>query len=478
MGLKDFFNKKKAGSNPLDNSGNDSTDDWNKTRESLKNKAKAKMGGNGGNFKDYIISKTLLNYSLYLGVGIGGFIGSRAYELGVVGEKLNNYKGATVFVSGPCKTAGRQRVPALTEDEVKITGQEYDEENKKLKKIIGVVRATREVVECDMNVTTVDALPLTSKIGQKPLRVPDINSVKVKRVADQSLLDLVGKTVSASGICKTDKGSQLQPFTDERLEILSVEATDDGKQILRGIKKIDKSAVYCDTEMVRYKEIEPFEDVIGKTIVASGICKNDKDSEIPAFTDEKIDVLSVVKGETSDFVLKGIKKSDKTAVFCKTDLIRYKIDNETKPVTEISVKKSYVGKVVLVTGVCIPDPRIPRSRGTQNIAFIKMLSSKVEVTEEVLNEDGSLRQIAGVAYDHGGGSGKNLFENVVCGGKKYPVTFSESSGDDSKGRAESIDEESPELKNKQADKKQGKDKEKGKKESDPKGEALVEPQAE
>jgi hypothetical protein len=261
---------------------------------------------------------------------LGFFMGARMHELGFLAQKFGgSLKGATVSISGSCDVNGRPRLPALAEDEVKIT-RVYSLDG--ASRIGGVIRKTRELIDCEQSKIAVDTLPLLSKMFSSPVAIPDISpSSLVAKDPEWKKLDQ--QTLLVSGVCRNAEGKQQDPFTDEQVEVTNVEASKsnlDGFTI-KGIKRSDKQAIVCDNTDIRF----------------------------------------------SFYV-----KDKKAAVVAEAPA------EPTKP-------KSYIGDTVLVTGICFPDSKIPKFKQRAKVAFYKLFNSKVKVTAEVLDENGKLKKISG-----------------------------------------------------------------------------------
>lgn len=260
-------------------------------------------------------------------------VGARLHEVGslsgVFGKDLKN---ATVYISGPCSFSESQKVAALAEDEVKVTG--FIEG-----KIIGVVRKTREVVECDLNKIAVDRLPILADFRKSPTQVPEIRRQESEIKIDPEWKKLAQQTLLMSGKCKSESGKEIPAFTDEVIDVTNVEQNKEAINsfVLLGIKKSDKIAVTCDSRYIKYSQYAP-----------------------------------------------------------KQEIKEIKIEKEEK------VSKSFLGETVLVTGTCFPDTRLPKHKQKQKVVFYPLVNARVQVTEEEIDEKtGKLKKFAGAALDAG-----------------------------------------------------------------------------
>jgi hypothetical protein len=188
---------------------------------------------------------------LLFGMAAGFFFGARLSEIGALeGLFGKDLKGATVYLSGPCKVNGVPRVPALAEDEVKITG-EVDG------MLTGVIRKTREVVLCDTKITAVDKIPVLSNWKKAPTQIPELEAMKID-AKDPEWKKLVQKTLIMSGSCFSTTGKELPAFTDEKVDVTDIkpDKEDSNNFIISGIKKADKIAVNCRNISVKYSIYE------------------------------------------------------------------------------------------------------------------------------------------------------------------------------------------------------------------------------
>lgn len=197
----------------------------------------------------------ILLVSMFAG---GFFIGARMHELGhlegVLGKDL---KGSSVMVSGPCQVGEDERIPALAEDEVKVTSIQDG-------MLVGVVRRTREVVTCDLAKIAIDKLPLLSNIGKTPAEIPELKEMTriSKEVAPYKMLE--NKVLLISGSCRNQlDAKELPPFTDEKVDVTSVEASKENNQIflISGIRRSDKVALVCSSKAIKYSLTDGSEPV-------------------------------------------------------------------------------------------------------------------------------------------------------------------------------------------------------------------------
>lgn len=270
---------------------------------------------------------------LVLGLVVGFLIGARMFETGHISRKA---KGANVRVSGPCKVGDRYRKPPLAEDDVKVA-QVSDGI------LTGVVRGTREVVECELSRVAVESLPLLSKLNSSPTKIPDLVAAQSEEPQkDMEVESLLQKTILASGLCLDGTtGDKLPAFTDESLDVVSAERNKEARSIsIRAIRRSDKRSLLC------------------------------------ASNDMKYTIASAVKGGPA---------------------------NEQAAAAEKESTEGHIKQVIYVTSICFLDHRIPRTKATQKIAFYRLTNSRVQVLEEKLTADKKgILYLAGSALEYGG----------------------------------------------------------------------------
>lgn len=251
----------------------------------------------------------------------GFFIGARMHELGhlegVLGKDL---KGSSVMISGPCLVDQELRNPSLAEDEVKVTSIENG-------RLIGVIRKTREVVDCEISKIAVDKLPLLANIGKTPTDIPEISkSIKVKKEPEYKLL--ANKVLLVSGSCKTQDGKSLPPFTDEKLDVTAVESSADINEFtVLGIRRSDKLAISCSSKAIKFSITDSSDPIVeikkipltyvNKRIVVTSKCMPDPRVSIPRGSDgRKIAFYRLVNSPVQ--VIEETLKSDELVKFTGT----------------------------------------------------------------------------------------------------------------------------------------------------------------
>jgi hypothetical protein len=290
-----------------------------------------------------------------LSVSITFFFTARLNEVGALaGFFGKTLKGATVYLSGPCLVDGKPKVPALAEDEVKITAEDEVKHS-----IMGVIRKTREVVECDTTKVAIDKIPPLSNFKKSPVQIPELPLVvaNVEPEKEPEWKKLLQKTLLMSGICVGSDGHTLPAFLDEKVEVTNVTPVKDSADqfVISGIKKKDSLAISCQNTAVQW---------------------------------------AIINNRSS---------SPETAVAAAA------------APAEPEKPKTYIGSILLVTSTCFPDPRIPKHSTLRKVAFYPYVNEKIQVTEESIDKTGKLRSFSGAALDSGA--------LVVCDDKRFPIYY-------------------------------------------------------
>lgn len=280
-----------------------------------------------------LISK-LLKMLIWNPVTIGAVmfvLGARMHETGYLAGVLGkDLRGASVTVSGSCTINGKLRVPTLAEDQIKITYVDGE-------KIQGVVRKTRELVDCKLSDIAIDKIPLLAHFGKSPAAIPELVAMENKEAKTPDFKQLEKKTLVMTGSCVDLDGKTLPAFTDEKVDVTFVEAAKDSEDlfVLTGIKKADRQYVKCLSNSIKY---EVFVPVVAK-VNADG---------------------SVID------------------------------DNSQRP--------SYLGEMLLITGNCYPDVRT-RVNKVKGYLFYKLANTRVQVLEEEFGKDDKLTKIIATIMD-------------------------------------------------------------------------------
>ena len=206
-----------------------------------------------------VIKKALWNP---ITIGLVMFaIGARLHETGhLAGFMGKDHKGATVMVTGQCKT-DKNRTRTLAEDYVKVTKEEAET-------ITGVLRLTREIVTCQKDDVNFTAMPyeLLADIMKEPPRFPELPPLTEEEVKDPDWKKLAKQTLTISGTCKTQDDKFLNPFTDEAVDVTDVKGVEgeEARFTLFGIRRSDKKAIRCDSLAIKYDKFRATDIAKGK----------------------------------------------------------------------------------------------------------------------------------------------------------------------------------------------------------------------
>lgn len=257
---------------------------------------------------------------------------------------------------------------------------------------------------------------------------------------------LKGATVSISGPCLIDGEERYPALAEDEVKITSVEANE-----IVGVVRKTREVVVCDPAKVaidtlpllsnlskvpsaipelkqaeRKEKTPSFKSLENKVLLVSGSCRSQVDGkELAPFTDEKIDVTRVeASKETKDeFVIAGIRRSDKLALSCSSRAIKYAITSGQDPITpEVKLPVSFVNKIITVSSKCMPDPRLPIPRGSdgRKVSFYRLTNSPVQVIEESLVDE-KLVKFTGSIVDK---KMKEAFgQMIVCDSSVFPMTY-------------------------------------------------------
>lgn len=269
---------------------------------------------------------------LALGFLSGIAIGARIFDTGWAAKVLGiNLKGATVKVTGPCRSGGELRKPGLAEDDVKITF--IDD-----KKLVGMLRATRETIECDLENTAYDVIPPFKNLLTSPAQIPEVKPFEFVQ-DDRELEDLKRiSRIRVRGICQDSQGTKLPVFDGESINVLGAERSSEDKRYIRisGYSTKSKQSVVCSTDSIKW------------------------------------------------FAVDGNGEEVKVGT----------------AVVQAPQKKDLVGEVILITSTCFPDKRLPTTKISKQV-FYPVLNARMQVTQNSFDEDNKLSFVSGVLVDNG-----------------------------------------------------------------------------
>lgn len=243
---------------------------------------------------------------------IGMAFGMRMFETGqVLNIAGRSLKGITVRVSGVCKIGDRDRLPALTDDQVTITSMND-------KTVTGVVRKTREAISCNLSEIAIDSLPMLADFQNNPAPPPEVTPAKAPEAPAWGL-DLVNRIFKVSGPCQNTISGGTESLLDTLVVFTSAKkkSGSEGGTILGVIRsegRMKGTVIQCESTSISYEPAvleepkpevavaPPEEDLRGKYIVVTSTCfpdhkfKEKKDENLfYNFINEKIQVTDYQK---------------------------------------------------------------------------------------------------------------------------------------------------------------------------------------
>lgn len=254
--------------------------------------------------------------------------------------------------------------------------------------------------------------------------------------------DYKGSTVIVTGTCKDIDGNIRQPA----LGADYVAVTGETDENLRGVMRKTLEVVDCDKKDISFSSL-PFDLIANfkfsppgfpdiapikkvktppeylalskKTLVISGTCSKQDGSVLMPFTDKDVDVTDIKgkKGAGGGFVLYGIRRDDQQAIKCLSTAIKYDLKKHQKVVENDVFDEvvSYKGKILMVSGTCVPDRRtVVKTK----YSFFKFANDKVQILEEFFDEDNKLQKFVGMVMNE-----KYRGESVICDKTKWPFVY-------------------------------------------------------
>lgn len=273
-------------------------------------------------------------------------VGARLFEQGHLGKK-----GANLRISGVCQTQSGQIRDDLAQDQIIVSAISA-------KHIEGILRKTREYVNCDLNKVAIDTLgPISDIFKSTQENIPMLTKFKeaVKEEKVDDLKRYENKAFMVSGVCKSAEGKNLPPFIDQKVEIANVKP---------------------------------------------------------------------LKEEPGEFMFYGIR-SDKVTLLCKSTDVTIKDYSQQKIDSSIAMGNnvSYIGKKMLITGLCTPDFRIYKGTNRKpEVNFYDLTNTPVEVVEEEV-VDGNIKALAGIIADQDAKIGGIAIytHRIYCDTSQYPL---------------------------------------------------------
>lgn len=257
---------------------------------------------------------------------------------------------------------------------------------------------------------------------------------------------LKGATVSISGPCLVDGEERYPALAEDEVKITFIESNK-----IEGVVRKTREVVSCDLSKVaidtlplltnilkvpsaipeitlaeKRQKTPMYKSLENKVLLVSGSCRSQVEGkELPPFTDEKIDVTRVEPSTEikDEFVIMGIRRSDKLAIACPSRAIKYATTSGIDPIVpEVKIPVSFVNKIITVSSKCTPDPRIPTPRGSdgRKVSFYRLTNSPVQVIEEVLVDEKLVKFTASIVDK----KMKEAFgQMIVCDASVFPLTY-------------------------------------------------------
>jgi hypothetical protein len=228
----------------------------------------------------YLLSKFLsivLSPLLLIGMVLGFAVGARLHETGNI-KFQSSLKGSSVFVTGACTLSGTAKVVKMAEDQIKVTLVNTDS-------ISGVIRQTREIVDCELNKVVIESLPPLNVLLY-PSRIQALDTARIAADQDETG-GILHKVLVVTGACSSKDNKDLPPFVNEDVEVLKVEKLQDSTLSISGIRLSDKALVTCLSTLSNY-HIKPLEvvaakpevkDFVGQDRLVTSRCLADKPQE-------------------------------------------------------------------------------------------------------------------------------------------------------------------------------------------------------
>lgn len=290
-------------------------------------------------------------------------VGARMHEVGfLAGHFQKTLKGATVSITGSCYSPTREKLLGVNGQVVVI--------NVTTEKLMGLLRETKDVIECKTNEFTVETLPLFSDLFKNHSdlqKIPQMESSPVKEIANE-YKSLENKDLIISGTCVSIDNQALPTFTDEVVAVTEIAISkEDPKQFeLAGIKKSDKSVIKCIKGAIHYRMADA-KDLAPKE--APPVVKEEKISFINS--------TQLVTGLCYPHIKKGSPFRDITLSNTKVKILEEKLDDSGKQL------KSLVGSLF---ATC-PKENLNCKEKKYEGVLVDCDKSKSPFVHETFNED-------------------------------------------------------------------------------------------
>jgi hypothetical protein len=264
-----------------------------------------------------------------------------------------------------------------------------------------------------------------------------------------SVLGYKNTNAIISGVCKFSNSDD-DRFPALLDDMVKVNAVDLDKKTISIVVRKTREDLICDLEKISISQIplgdkiltppeitaavpikkqDPFWKLFEKkTVVISGTCTNSKGDVLPNLIDEKVEVVSTSGSqEEGQFVLTGLKRSDRLSIICSSKLITYKIYDasmEPKEVVKEEVPVDFTGSIVLIDSKCMPDPKYLKDRKmdpkTKKLIgrvpkFYNLLNTPVQVLSYKTDESKKITYLEGKIVDQS--SSEAYGKKIICDSK-------------------------------------------------------------
>lgn len=295
---------------------------------------------------------------------LGFIVGGRLYEYGFF-----SLKGASVLVSGQCKTAQGVMRGDLVQDQI-VVSSDSDVS------LSGVLRKTREHITCLKKDVAIDKIGSVSDLFKsKIIAVPEIQKAVEVKNDTPDWMSYIGKEWSATGMCRDAKGVVLDPFKDRGITITNVRPSAEDKNTfyIYGIRD-DKIAVVCDKKDISLQPMSPN----SKKDDLNAVPKQ----EIASYIGQKIYVTSVCFPDARAYKMAGEVPPMKAFNLVKTpvEVIEEKVDPETNKL--IKFAGNVLDRSETKSGIKLFGAKIVCDHASYPINYSESKDPNVEVEQQ------------------------------------------------------------------------------------------------
>jgi len=237
--------------------------------------------------------------------------------------------------------------------------------------VSAMIRSTRENIVCDTDKVAIDIFGPLSEMNKPLVKVPKIKKLDLAKYKKVNHKQYENKKVMISGVCYDAANTLLEPYIEKIMHVSSIQET-----------KLDPSIFYL-----------------------RGVVEEDE-KRIPI----KCSSQDVTFGIVSSSMMASGKKEEKEYDVEKT-------------------KKDYVGKKVVVTGICFPDMNVYKKIGQEPPQkFYNFQKAPIEITVNKFDDKGEVELIAGSSLDQKtyqlkGKKYSTFGHKIICRKKDYPFVM-------------------------------------------------------